>query len=221
MRRKNLVALALVWPLFTVATPADAQQPHLFQRGEDVDETAGVALRVGTVAGFAEFRQQRVTAVGASLAGAYWLGPFTLEGTYDVARLGDFRDNSPRAPRGTLHRLGLVGRLNLLRAGSVILFAEGGMGRQMATWVDGESFARNDAVVGFGWMLDHRFEPRRWFLSRVGWHFGWRITAARAGGVASSSLALCESGQCRRGPVDKVSPADFGLFVTSGLTFTW
>jgi hypothetical protein len=100
----------------------------------------------------------------------------------------------------------------------VILWVEGGFGRSRAEW-SGTAFARTDTTVGAGWLLDHRFKKPLGFPSRVGWHFGWRLSTSGAADHKPSVLASCKNSRCPapEGP----APRDLAVLVTSGLTFTW
>ena len=204
---------------FTGSTSAVADTPHV---------TDGPAATVGSIVGYSEFRGEEVTAIGGYLSIAHRFGRFTVATQLEMMRLQERGVSDPSLElRGTMSRLGLVGRLDVLRVTNsdwvgdnsmVILWVEGGLGRQRAEW-SGNGFARTDTSVGAGWLLDHRFKKPLGFPSRVGWHFGWRLSTADAADHKPSVLAACKNSRC---PAPSGSPPrDVAMLVTSGLTFTW
>jgi hypothetical protein len=207
--------------VFTVSPPVraeTAQSPH--------DQRNGTIVRLGTVVGFSHLAGTEVLTLGGHVAVGYRFGPLSLYGELDSGSM----DAMPRrlARTGDLERLGAVARLSLLTVSrrfsgpdSILVFwAEGGVGRQLARWSEGDTLTRNDVAVGAGWTLDHRLRPlRSGKPAYIGWHFGWRFTASRRAAILPA-IAACKSTNCPPPPRGD-APLDVGLVVTSAMTLSW
>lgn len=184
----------------------------------------GNGLRFGTVVGFTELGGEDVIALGGQLAVGHRFGPFTLEAELDVLGLSEPVHDYQRR-EGDMLRLGVTGRLDFARfrvgpRSLWVMFVESGVGRQRSEWHGGPFADRNDTHIGMGWLLDHRSKRGSHSLPAIGWHVGWRLTAARTGDAAHmTTQALCRAKDC-------VAPApdgdyDTGLLVSSGLMISW
>src|SRR5690606_12768211 len=96
---------------------------------------------------------------------------------------------------GRAHRLGVLGRLDVLRTApgslgknsSLAAYVEAGLARQANAWSapSGAEAPRdvpadtthNEGTVGFGLRLDHGTLYPVGFPDRVGWMLGWRLVA--------------------------------------------
>lgn len=186
--------------------------------------TGHTSVQAGTLVGVAELRGARAVAIGGRAALSHRIGPASVGAEYDLLGVGDYPN------RGELRRVGLVGRLDLARFNrhfggpntSVVLWIDGGIGRQRGEWHTGEEIRRNDACVGAGWLLDHKSSPvvDRRRAHTVGWRFGWRMIAAQRPGTQPEQLALCRDRRCPPRPCQRC-PADIGFVVSSSFTISW
>jgi len=223
MRRTAAPLGVLVWLLFTASPDARAERQQW--------PRSGPVVRFGTAVGFSEIGQRSVSTLGGQIAIGYRLGPFVLDAEYDrLAMLQYIEDLGGNATRGELYRLGVTGRLFVLRIGGrgrdpsslLRIYAEGGVGRQSARWSTGEDFDRNDISTGAGWLLDHRLRPRPAGLPfhSIGWQFGWRLSAARADGEDVVLLQSCTAKGCKAPPMPGPD-TDLALLVTCSMTASW
>ena len=77
---------------------------------------------------------------------------------------------------------------------------------------------RADPHAGRGWLLDRRGR-RSQLLPAVGWHVGWRFTAASSEGAAHMARGLCRGKTCAAPPA--TGDYDVGLLVSSGIMVSW
>jgi hypothetical protein len=237
MRRNPVHWIAYLLLSFTgsgIAWADESQEAY-------VPQDTGV--RGGTVVGYSSFNGDEYLTLGAAFAVGHRFGRITIEAEYDYLTLQSGGDQS--VVLGTAHRLGVNARVDILRVGRrfvgknsrVVLWGELGVGRQYTDWAAGavdptlsrpdrdalsrqigamdQAPPRPDAAVGFGWLLDHRFDQPRGFPARVGWQFGWRITGAEQ--LASITPVLACTDDC----MSPESPADVSLLVSSSLLFSW
>ena len=219
MRRTAAAVGALVLLLFTGASlrRAEAQQP-----------VSGAVARAGTAVGFSEIGDRTISTLGGQIAIGYRLGPVQLDVEYeDLAMLQILDDRSRNLNRGALFRVGVTGRVFILRLGSrrpdprsaFRLYLEGGAGRQRGKWSTGEEFDRTDASAGGGWLLEHRLAPGGTFRT-IGWQFGWRASGARPDGEnVFLRQTPCKGKAC---PPPMPGPdVDLSLLVTCSIAATW
>ena len=239
MKRTLVVPLAYLLLSFTGAGLAWADEPHVPYRPQDT------GVRGGSIVGYSAFNGDDFLTLGAAIAVGRRFGRITIEAEYDYLTLQSGGNQS--VVLGRAHRIGLNGRLDVIRVGQrwvgkntrLVLWGELGVGRQRTDWapgaidpttsgVDREAFdrrigaldaapARPDVAVGFGWLFDHVFAEPRGFPARVGWHFGWRITGAEPI-AALVPLLACGGPTCA--PHDSPG-SDLSLLVSSSLLFTW
>lgn len=198
----------------TVAPPARADVSHKTPMGNGV--------RIGSVVGFTELGGDEVLALGGQIAVGHRIGRATLEAELDILGLSQPIDDYRRR-KGEMLRLGVTARLDVARFGVGqrslwVLFVETGVGRQRSSWNGGELVDRNDTHIGMGWLLDHRSRRAR-LLPAVGWHVGWRLTAARSDDASHMSRALCRGKDCAA--PSPTGDYDTGLLVSSGLMVSW
>jgi hypothetical protein len=224
------VLLAPLLLIFTGGALARAETSHgdVFPPEPLPGARNGPGLRLGTVTGYEVFADQRVSAVGAHMAGSARLGPVCAEAEYSHMMLYE-RDEGPEhsgtVQIGALDRVGITGRLDIdalsrLRVGSrskLVLWLEAGIGAQRGHWHTGQAFQRSDRVVGAGWLLDHRLKRPLGFPSRIGWHFGWRVVIPSDPRPAYTARIVCKAQQCG----DEASDRHVGLLVSSGMQFSW
>lgn len=196
-----------------------AQSPH--------DKRYGTIMRVGTVVGFNHLAGTEVLTLGGHAAFGYRFGWLSLYGEYDFTKMTAM----PRLLNdgGSFERVGAmarvtIGKLSRRFSGPDSLLAfwiEGGVGRQLATWADGETMGRNDLSAGAGWTLDHRLRPLRTGKpAYIGWHFGWRLTTSRRATLLPA-IAACAGPKCPPPPPRGGTPVDVGLVVTSAMSLSW
>jgi hypothetical protein len=227
MRKTAALPGALVLLLFTGVQEVRADERQW--------PRPGPVVRLGTAVGFSEIGERSVSTLGGQVALGYRIGPVILDAEYErLAMLTYLEDEYHNANRGRLHRIGVSGRIFLLRIGgrvrdpssSLRLYLEGGAGRQSGRWSTGEDFDRNDVSVGAGWLLDFKDAPPRIGLPfhSFGWHFGWRVTAARADGEDVVFLESCPGGKGGKGcdaPPMPGHDTDLGLIVVCAMTAAW
>jgi hypothetical protein len=191
--RMSLVALCLGFTGSGVAW-ADAATVDYVESPYAPHKTKGPVARVGTVVGFLYNERLDVTAVGLSAGLGYRLGRFAVEGEYQYLQ---FQARGPSSLRlGDGHRLAVIGRFDILRAGPryvggnslLSIFVEGGAGVAWNVWfkpgygepgrtVPGNS-KRIEGQAGFGIEIDHRLQEPIGFPKRIGWSLGWRVSMA-------------------------------------------
>jgi len=200
-------------------------------------DTSGPNVRLGSAVGFINHDDQTYTALGGAIAVGPRFGRFTIEAEYVFVELS--APGPATTVYGNAHRIGVLGRADLLRLGShtigpnsmLAVYDEAGLARQLHHWfkpgtnqtrrtipVDG---GRSTAVVGFGINLDHRLEQPRGFPTRVGWQLGWQLTASDRS-PPGPTLECRGPTECVAGPVVMMPPVrNTSLLVTSTIGFTW
>ena len=215
-----------VWLSFTLTPHARAQSAHLGQTAAP-HNTVGPALTFGSIVGFTEYRGAPATTVGWFASVGHRFHRLTIESQLDVAAMREYR-NFEADYDGRLIRLGVHARWDVFRmtrrfadANSMLaIAAQAGVGRQRATWISGDTFARTDTMIGAIMLIDHRFQKPLGFPSRVGFHLGWRVFATPPTKHRPTLFAPCKkNGGCM--PAEPVSRVDLGLLVSAGLMFTW
>jgi hypothetical protein len=178
--------------------------------------TYGPVARLGTVVGFLYNERLEVTALGLSAGIGHRFGRFSVEGEYTYLQ---FQDRGPSDLRlGDGHRVGLLGRFDVLRAGSnyvggnslLSVFVEGGAGVAWNLWfkpgyaeptrlVPNDS-KRVEGLVGFGIEIDHRLQEPIGFPKRIGWSLGWRVALSPHD---AEPATICRSSgvSCRAAPM--------------------
>jgi hypothetical protein len=186
----------------------------------------GTGVRFGSVVGFAQIGGEEAMALGAQVAVGHRLGRAMLELELDALELTEVADPHPGAQeqrRGDMQRVGLTARVDVARVpvgprSLWMFFVETGAGHQRSAWDGGEHEGRPDTHIGMGWLLDHRGR-RQQLLPAVGWHVGWRLTAARSDEAAHMRRALCRGKDCVAPPMQH--DLDTGLLVSSSLQISW
>jgi hypothetical protein len=182
----------------------------------------GTGVRLGSVTGFANVGGEEAIAIGGQVAVGRRFGPAAVEAELDALKLAE-RTYDFRGRRGEMFRLGVTGRLDMIRLGVgprslLILFVEGGVGRQRTGWNGGATGVRTDTHAGMGWLLDHRGRRAR-LLPAVGWHVSWRFTGARSEDATHMTRGLCRGKDCVA--PEPAPDYDIGLLVSSGLMVSW
>lgn len=229
MLKSRLASLVLLLA-FTGADVVWAETAHQDILPEDPEPKAriGPALRIGTAVGYSTFGSERVDTLGGTVSVAWQLGRVAVEADYGYFKLHEpltTDERSGTVELGRFHRAGVSGKLDVLRLGrgvvgdntKLIFWAEAGVGMQRGYFLTGETFRRNDAMVGFGWLLDHRLERPLGFPSRIGWHFGWRLLETGDAKVSTVEKIACKSPVCN----ESSGPLQIGLLVSSGMHFSW
>ncbi|MGE3768308.1 MAG: hypothetical protein AB7L94_39025 [Kofleriaceae bacterium] len=178
--------------------------------------TVGPVARVGTVVGFLFNERVDATAVGLSAGIGYRFGRFAVDTEYTYLQLQERGPSDTRLGDG--HRVNLIGRFDVLRAGPryvggnslFSVFIEGGAGVAWNLWfrpgageparlVPADS-KRIEGQAGFGIEIDHRLQEPIGFPKRIGWSLGWRLALAPHDAEAAS---ICRSTgtSCRAAPM--------------------
>jgi hypothetical protein len=205
----------------------DPMAPHV---------TNGTTARLGTVVGFVHGERVDVTAVGlATAVGQRW-GRLAVDAEYTY--LGFQERGSSSLSLGQGHRLGVLGRFDVIRVGPRIIggnsllavYVEGGAGvawnrwfrpsYDQATRVVPEDTKHPEGLIGFGIEIDHRLQEPIGFPHRIGWFLGWRMAfAPHDAGTAS----ICRGGSsCRPAPMmPESSYTDQSMLFQSSISVTW
>ncbi len=200
-------------------------------------DTRGTTARLGSNVGFLEGELLPVTAVGLAGAVGQRFGRLAIEAEY--AYLG-FQARGPSSlPLGSGHRLGALGRVDVVRLGPRIvggnsllaLYVEGGAAvawnRWASTAYDEETRTlasdtkRVEGQVGFGVSIDHRLQEPIGFPRRIAWFLGWRLALAPP---TPGPTYVCRGTACRPAPSPTTSEAryvDRSMLFQSSLAFTW
>jgi hypothetical protein len=197
--------------------------------------TKGPVVKLGTVVGFISGERVDVTAIGLAVAGGHRFGRLTLESEYQYLR---FQERGPSSRwLGDGHRVGVIGRFDLIRIGSryvggnslLSIYVEGGAAVAWNLWskpdyrdpqrvVPGDS-KRVEGQAGFGIEIDHRLQEPIGFPKRIGWFLGWRLAfAPHEVGPAS----VCRGASCRLAPMMPMERyTDRSMLFQSSLAVTW
>lgn len=199
-------------------------------------DTTGANLRVGSAVGRLFHDDRRYTALGLTIAGGPRMGRLTLEGHYTYL---DLTAPGPSNQRfGSAHRVGVMGRADLIRLGSHIigansllsLYGEAGLYHQLHRWLKPGVYDRprevsvdgsgSGAMLGFGFNLDFRLEQPLGFPNRVGWQLGWQMTASDRHDPGPTMI--CKGVSCLMQTTPGRAPIrDSSMVVTSTIAFTW
>jgi hypothetical protein len=202
-------------------------------------KTTGNTARLGTAVGYLSGEPLEATALGLTVAGGRRWGRFALEAEYSYFDLSARGPSSTRL--GDAQRLGVIGRLEVIRLGSHIVggnsmlavYIEGGAGVAWNDWyrpsydeptriVPADS-KRVEGQVGFGIMLDHRLQEPIGFPHRIGWYLGWRMAVTPHNeGIAS----ICRGASCKPMTTIPDDPqdrrfVDRSMLFQSALFVTW
>lgn len=198
--------------------------------------TNGTIARLGTAVGVVHTERLDATALGiAAGVGQRW-GRLAVEAEYAFLQLSERGPSS--LPLGNGHRLGVIGRFDLVRLGSTIvgdnsmlaLYVEGGAGVAWNRWFapgprDEDRIVPDDTkqvegIVGFGLALDHRLQEPIGFPRRIGWFLGWRMSLSPHAPTAAS---ICRGTvSCRPAPMmEQTTYTDRSMLFGSSLAFTW
>ncbi len=222
----------------TRAARADEAQPR---RDRWVDspyaahDTTGANLRMGSAVGRLFHDTRRYTALGVTVAGGPRMGRMTLEGHYTYL---DLTAPGPSSQRfGSAHRLGVMGRVDVVRLGSRVvgansllaLYAEAGLAHQFHQWLRPGAYerprevavnaSRPGAIVGFGFNLDFRLEQPLGFPNRIGWQLGWQLTASDV--HEPDPTLVCRGVSCLMSTTTRAPTRDTSMLLTSTVAFTW
>ena len=198
--------------------------------------TSGTTARLGTAVGVVHTERLDATALGLAAAFGQRWGRLTVESEYAYLQ---FTERGPSSLQlGDGHRLGVIGRFDVLRLGSEIvgdnslfsIYIEGGVGVAWNRWfrpdyhqadrVVPDDTKRAEGIAGFGISLDHRLQEPIGFPRRIGWFLGWRMSfTPHEQGAAS----ICRGGaSCRPAPMmEESSYTDRSMLFQSSLSFTW
>jgi hypothetical protein len=212
----------------------DPYAPHI---------TNGSTARLGTAVGYIfsptaasmPNAPTDVLALGLTAAVGQRWNRFAVEAEYaylDFQVLG--ADNTHL---GTGHRLGVMGRLDVIRLGPHVvgpnsllsLYVEGGAATAWNYWsrpewnqpsrVVPDDTKRVEGQVGFGVMLDHRLQEPIGFPRRVGWFLGWRVAMSPHQAMTGS---ICRGVECRPVPMMEDNQlVDRSMLFQSSLEFTF
>jgi len=233
--------------------PADAEAPHTTTHDlgaalHDVPRsgpglaappaTTGPTARVGSSVGYVYNNPLDVLALGGQVSAGYRFDRFIGEVEYAYYR---FQSHGAFPLEvGHAHRLGVLGRLDVLRSAPGSLgknsrlaaYAELGAARQANRWDRPRDWepardvpqntTHTEGTVGFGVRIDHGTRYPIGFPSRIGWLIGWRMVAAPHDPVP---MSLCRGDvDCVQKPMMEAPTAtEYGtalLFQTS-LEATW
>ena len=233
------LGVGLACALWLGFTPAEADEAQGRERWVESPyaphDTSGANLRLGSAVGRVFHHDQRFTALGLTLAGGPRMGRFTLEGHYTYLELSAPGPSSQRY--GAAHRLGVMGRADLVRLDSHVvganallaLYAEAGLVHQYHRWLRPGPYDRQrevaldggrpEAIAGFGFNLDFRLEQPRGFPNRVAWQLGWQLTSSTE--HAADPTMICKGVACAVSNTSRAPTRDRSMLVTSTIAFTW
>ncbi len=210
----------------TVEYVEDPYAPHV---------TKGAVARVGSVVGTVHGERQDVTAVGLMAGVGHRFGRFAVESEYTYLA---FQEKGPSSLwLGNGHRLGVIGRFDVIRVGSRVvgensllsIYVEGGAAVAWNTWsqpaynepsrlVPGDS-KRVEGQAGLGVEIDHRLQEPIGFPKRVGWFLGWRVGLSPHD---TEPAAICRGVSCRPAPMmPEPRYTDRSMLFQSSLSVTW
>lgn len=213
-------------PLHTADYVEDPLAPH---------KTNGTIARAGSSVGFIYGERQDVLALGGNVALGQRYGRFAIEAEYQYL---SFQVKGPSSqPLGDGQRLGILGRLDILRFGSeyvggnsmLAIYVEGGAAVAWNDWYMPEAdqtqrtvsadSKRVEAITGFGAYLDHRLQEPIGFPRRIAWFLGWRLAMAPHD---SDPAVVCRGSSCRAAtPMPDARYTDRSMLFQSSLAFTW
>ena len=200
--------------------------------------TNGNTARLGTAVGYLDGDSQGrggATALGLTAAGGHRWGRLALEAEYSYLQLSQRGPSDTRL--GDAQRLGVIGRIDVIRLGSSIVggnsmmavYLEGGAGVAWNDWYRPASdepsrivpadTKRVEGQVGFGIMLDHRLQEPIGFPRRIGWFLGWRMAMSPP---TSEPMAVCRGVSCR--PIQSTPDDRYlarSMLFQSSLSVTW
>lgn len=230
---RTLVCLGFTGAGVAWANPArvdwveDPMAPHV---------TRGTTARLGSVVGFVYSERVDVTAVGMAAAVGQRYGRFAIDAEYQYLA---FQERGPSSlSLGDGHRLGVIGRYDVLRVGPQIIggnsllavYVEGGAGVAWNRWskprydqpsrlVPADT-QRPEGLVGFGVEIDHRLMEPIGLPNRIGWFLGWRMALAPHD---TDPASICRgSTSCRAAPtMPDARYTDRSMLFQSSLSVTW
>lgn len=232
------MCLAFTGSAVAWAESAPTESPRAAQYVEDPyapHDTTGTTARLGTAVGFIYGERVDVLAVGATTAVGQRWGRFALEAEYSYLA---FQVKGPDStPLGHGQRLGLIGRVDVLRFGSrtmgqntmLAIYVEGGAGVAWNKWylpaydepmrVVPADTNRVEGQMGLGFQLDHRLQEPIGFPRRIGWFLGWRMALAPHD---TEPASVCRGASCVAAPMMKHERfTDRSMLFQSSLAVTW
>ncbi len=198
--------------------------------------TNGSIARLGTAVGVVHTERIDATALGLAAGFGQRWGRIAVEAEYAFLQ---FSERGPSSlPLGDGHRLGVVGRFDVLRLGSTVvggnslfaIYIEGGAGVAWNRWfrpsarqadrIVPDDTKQAEGIVGFGLSLDHRLQEPIGFPRRIGWFLGWRMAFSPH---AQTPASICRgSTSCRPAPMmAETDYTDRSMLFGSSLAFTW
>ncbi len=235
--RRIAALLCLAGPGVAAAEPSHGSE-HVAEYVEDPyapHETSGTTARLGTAVGFVYGERRNVTAVGLTAAAGHRWGRVAVEAEYSWLEFQELGPSSLSLGRG--HRLGVLGRLDVLRLDSRVVgansmlavYIEGGAGVAWNGWYapaynDASRLVPEDsknveAIAGAGIAIDHRLQEPISFPRRIGWFLGWRMAFAPH---ATEAASICRGVECRPAPMmPEQRFTDRSMLFQSSLLFTW
>lgn len=217
--------------------PPSAHEPRWVEDPYAPHDTTGANLRLGSAVGHLVHDGKQYTALGAAIAVGPRFDRLTFEADYLYL---DLTEPGPSSLHyGSAHRLGVMGRVDVLRFGPhavgansmLAIYAEAGAARQWHRWsrpaadepartVPVDS-AISTGVIGFGLNLDHRLEKPLGFPNRVGWQLGWQLTATPS--HTPDQTVVCRGPSCSAAApsMPSTTSRNTALLVTSTIAFTW
>ena len=197
--------------------------------------TTGTTARLGTSVGFLYGERVDALALGGTVALGIRRGRFALETEYGYFTLSE--KGPSNVELGTAQRLGVIGRVEVIRLGSNIVggnsmlavYVEAGADVAWNVWrrpaagessrVVPEDTKRVEGQGGFGFLLDHRLQEPIGFPHRIGWFLGWRVAMAPHD---SEPASLCRGVTCSPAPMMPSERfIDRSMLFQSSLTVTW
>jgi hypothetical protein len=233
-RRVGLVIVCLGFTGAGVAR-ADPAHPDWVEDAYAPHVTRGTTARLGTAVGFIYGERREVLGLGMTTAVGQRFDRFTVEAEYGFLHFQG-REN-PDLGLGSGHRLGVIGRFDVLRLGPHVVggnsmlaaYVEGGAAVAWNHWFSSDynevsrlipaDSKRPEAQVGFGILLDHRLQEPTGFPHRIGWFLGWRMAFAPHD---SEPAAICKGVSCRPAPMmPEARYTDRSMLFQSSMAVTW
>jgi len=218
MHQKLLISVPLLLVLTgssAIASPIMARSPY-----PEKPKDRSTEVQVGMLIGGADVGDVTGSGVGMQLSLGRRYGEWTVSGEFNYMGISHRNDVEPE---GTMSRVSMLGRLNVLEFGGGRtpimgrLWMEGGLGVQRVAWDAGGILTRPDIAFGFGFSwagILNRKEPKK--KKTIGWFVAFRAHFAQAPKSTSAGAPMC-AGPCDRatGP----SRNDVSMFANFG--FHW
>ncbi len=239
MRDSKTLRAVLGFALYLIFTAAPAARADS-SRSSSADfmtmaphQTWGPSVRLGSVVGTVDGAGASATGLGMVAAAGYRLGRLAAESELTLMMLQEQGPSS--IPLGRAERLGLIVRYDVVRTNSryvgpntlLTLFVEAGASQSWAQWYEParnelpriipRDTRRVEGQAGFGVSVDHRFDGRGHYPSRLAWQLGWRLSAPSPEEPGYACRGSCRLAQ----PVMETEELENSVLFQSSLMLSW